>query len=148
MNHARYLHDSFVSFTPIMAALSSSAPIYKGKLSDNDMRYTVIEQSVDCRMRKERDPTNRRTEEVEEVKEGPEDGSSCTDNQKFYIPKSRYSSTSHYISNHEYIDGAYNDCLRLPVSQSHIKFLKENGLDDRLAYHIASLFVRDPIPTY
>lgn len=26
--------------------------------------------------------------------------------------------------------------------------LKSEGLDDRLAFHIASLFVRDPIPTY
>lgn len=25
---------------------------------------------------------------------------------------------------------------------------KEGGLDERLAYHVASLFVRDPIPTY
>lgn len=26
--------------------------------------------------------------------------------------------------------------------------MKEGGLDERLAFHIASLFVRDPIPTY
>jgi len=26
--------------------------------------------------------------------------------------------------------------------------LKERGLDERLAFHIASLFTRDPIPTY
>ena len=25
---------------------------------------------------------------------------------------------------------------------------KEGGLDGRLAFHVASLFVRDPIPTY
>lgn len=30
-----------------------------------------------------------------------------------------------------------------------MKYLKEKGnLDDRLAFHIASLFVRDPIPAY
>ena len=26
--------------------------------------------------------------------------------------------------------------------------MKEGGLDERFAFHIASLFVRDPIPTY
>ena len=60
-----------------MAALSASGPIQKGKLSDYDMRWTVIEQSVDCRDKEERDP------------EHPK-----------YIPKSRYSSINHYISNH------------------------------------------------
>jgi glutamate--cysteine ligase catalytic subunit len=30
-----------------------------------------------------------------------------------------------------------------------MEFLKKEGeLDERLAFHIASLFVRDPIPTY
>lgn len=49
INHARYLHDALLPFTPIMSALSASAPIYKGKLSDIDLRWTVISQSVDCR---------------------------------------------------------------------------------------------------
>ena len=43
MNHARYLYDMFVPFTPIMSALSASAPIYKGKLSDYDLRFHAIE---------------------------------------------------------------------------------------------------------
>ena len=29
-----------------------------------------------------------------------------------------------------------------------MKILKDSGLDERLAYHISSLFIRDPIPTY
>jgi glutamate--cysteine ligase catalytic subunit len=40
LNHARY--DAFLPFTPILACLSASAPIYKGKLSDIDLRWTVI----------------------------------------------------------------------------------------------------------
>lgn len=43
-------------FTPILAALSSNGPIYKGKLADIDLRWTVISQSVDCRTVEERDP--------------------------------------------------------------------------------------------
>lgn len=42
ISHARYLHDMLLPFTPIMAVLSASAPIYKGKLSDIDLRWTVI----------------------------------------------------------------------------------------------------------
>jgi glutamate--cysteine ligase catalytic subunit len=42
INHARYLHDAFLPFTGILSALSASAPIYKGKLANIDMRWTVI----------------------------------------------------------------------------------------------------------
>ena len=56
MNHARYLYDMFVPFTPIMSVLSAASPIQKGWLVDFDTRFAVIEQSVDCRKRKERDP--------------------------------------------------------------------------------------------
>jgi len=77
INNARFLYDCFVPFTPIMSALSASAPIYKGKLSSYDLRWQVIEQSVDCRSPAERDPNNPK-----------------------YLEKSRYSPVSHYISNH------------------------------------------------
>jgi glutamate--cysteine ligase catalytic subunit len=72
--------------TPILAALSASGPIYKGKLSDNDLRWTVISQSVDCRTEEERNP------------ESP-----------LYIHKSRYSTMNHYISNHEYVEDRHFD---------------------------------------
>jgi len=64
-------------FTSILAALSASAPIYKGKLANYDLRWSVISQSVDCRTEEERN----------------------VDSEK-YIPKSRYSTINHYISNH------------------------------------------------
>jgi glutamate--cysteine ligase catalytic subunit len=80
MNHARYLHDMLLPFTGIMAALSASGPIQKGKLSDNDLRWTVIEQSTDCRTDSERDPKSSE-----------------------FIPKSRYSAMNHYISDHQYV---------------------------------------------
>jgi len=67
-------------FTGIMAAISASGPVQKGKLSDNDLRWTVIEQSTDCRTEQERDPKNGN-----------------------YVPKSRYSAINHYISNHDYV---------------------------------------------
>jgi glutamate--cysteine ligase catalytic subunit len=113
-------------FTPILAALSASAPIYKGMLSDNDMRWTVISQSVDDRNDDERNPESEN-----------------------HVPKSRYSTVNQYISNHSYSKDKYNDAIPYKPNTSHIEYLKrEGGLDDKLAFHIASLFVRDPIPTY
>ena len=29
LNHARYIHDMFLPFTPILAALTANAPLYK-----------------------------------------------------------------------------------------------------------------------
>ena len=56
INHARYVHDQLLPLTPIFAAISANGPIYKGKLADIDMRWTVISQSVDCRNAEEKDP--------------------------------------------------------------------------------------------
>jgi len=126
LNHARYLHDMLLPFTPILAALSASAPVYKGKLANIDMRWTVISQSVDCRTEAEKDPNN-----------------------PSYIAKSRYSTMNHYISSHYYVKDAYFDTPQCQVNPKHMEILtKEGGLDDRLAFHVASLFVRDPVPTY
>jgi glutamate--cysteine ligase catalytic subunit len=126
INHARYLHDILLPFTPILAALSASAPLYKGKVSDIDMRWTVISQSVDCRTGEERDLENPK-----------------------YVPKSRYSTMNHYISNHQYVTDRHFDTYQYKTDKHHNDILKtEGGIDDRLAHHIASLFVYDPIPTY
>jgi len=80
VNHAKYLHDQLLPFTGIFAAISACGPIQKGRLSDNDMRWTVIEQAVDCRTDDERNPEH-----------------------ADYIPKSRYSAMNHYISDHEFV---------------------------------------------
>jgi glutamate--cysteine ligase catalytic subunit len=126
VNHATYLHDQLLAFTSYFAALSASAPIFKGQLSDNDMRWTVISQSVDCRNKEERDPEHLN-----------------------YIPKSRYSTINHYISEHDYVKPEFHDNLQYKPNPDHIALLKkETGLNDRLAFHIASLFIRDPIPSF
>lgn len=108
-----------------MAALSAGSPIFKGKLADIDLRWTVISQSVDCRRPDERDP-----------------------HSQHYIPKSRYSTINHYISHHQYVKDCYMDTPQYRVDHKHYQYLIDQGLDSRLAFHIASLFVRDPIPTY
>ena len=94
-------------------------------MSDHDMRWEVIEQAVDCRTLSEQDPDS-----------------------KDYIPKSRYSTVSNYLSNHEYVKDFHNDLDRQRVCNEALTMLLDNGLDQRLAYHISSLFIRAPIPVY
>lgn len=55
LSQARYLYDSFVSLTPVMLAISAAAPIFKGFLVDQDVRWNVISGAVDDRTCFERD---------------------------------------------------------------------------------------------
>ena len=125
VHHARFLYDMFIPWTPIMSVLSASTPLLKGQVSDHDFRWEVLEQSVDCRTDAERD-----SESVH------------------YIPKSRYSTVSRYISNHSYVKDFHNDLNFRKICPEVRKRLQAQGLDNRLADHIASLFVRTPIPVY
>lgn len=126
LNHSRYLYDQLLPFGPILAAISASAPIYKGKLADIDMRWKVIAQSVDCRNPEERNPSSDK-----------------------YIHKGRYSAANYYLSQHEFIDHEkHNDASPIPVNERYMMELKNSGVDETLARHVASLFARDPIPAY
>ena len=125
INHARFLYDMFLPWTPIMSVLSATTPILKGHLSDHDFRWEVIEQAVDCRTADEKDPESEN-----------------------YICKSRYSTVSRYISNHEYVKDFHNDLHFKKICPDVKQALATGGLDERLATHVASLFIRSPIPVY
>jgi glutamate--cysteine ligase catalytic subunit len=43
------MYDQLAVLAPIMLALTAATPIFKGRLSDIDARWTVISQSVDDR---------------------------------------------------------------------------------------------------
>ncbi len=49
VNESRYMYDQLAVLAPIMLALTAATPIFKGRLSDIDARWTVISQSVDDR---------------------------------------------------------------------------------------------------
>lgn len=49
ISHARYLHDQLHIFSPLFLALTAGTPIVKGKLSNWDVRWKIIEESVDDR---------------------------------------------------------------------------------------------------
>ena len=49
INHARYLYDNLHVISPMFLALTAGTPILKGKLSDWDVRWNIICDSVDDR---------------------------------------------------------------------------------------------------
>jgi glutamate--cysteine ligase catalytic subunit len=86
VNQATYLHDMLHVLSPIFLSLTAGTPILKGKLSNWDARWKIIEDSVDDRTSEEMN--------VNSIK---------------YQQKSRYSSMSHYIWNSPLNRPEYND---------------------------------------
>lgn len=79
VDHARYMYDQLLPFTPLVACLSANSPIFKGQLADIDMRWPVWINGTDCRTPAQRNP------------DSPD-----------YVHKPRSSTCNHYISSHEY----------------------------------------------
>lgn len=125
LNHARYVHDQLLALAPVVTALSASSPIFNGQLADIDVRFTVISQAVDDRTDAERDPASTN-----------------------YVHKSRYSNNSHYVSSHECVMSHHNNSPKFPIDQELHAMLLKTGIDSQLAYHFASLFVRDPLVVF
>ena len=61
---------------------------------------------------------------------------------KFVIPKSRYDTIDCYLASAEYND------QEVLYDKNVFQLLKDEGLDDLLAQHIAHLFIRDPISLF
>ncbi|KAJ3323798.1 hypothetical protein HDV06_001168 [Boothiomyces sp. JEL0866] len=144
----RRLYDHLAVMTPILLALSASAPIFRGYLTDVDCRWNVIAGAVDDRTREER-------------------GLESLNNSKYRMPKSRYESVSLYLSpgpnvsggcrgnsdfekippGTEYFKEEYND-LEAPYDEEIYEKLREGGVDSLLAKHYAHLFIRDPLVVF
>ncbi|KAI9004403.1 glutamate-cysteine ligase-domain-containing protein [Hyaloraphidium curvatum] len=159
VQEARRLYDQLTPVTPIMLALSAATPILRGHLVDTDVRWNVISASVDDRTDEER-------------------GLKPLEHNRFRIPKSRYSSTNMYLStgpgyaeagelavpgtqtlaaknvdSNGDVEGTdsfkpkYND-LDFPYDKEIYRRLLDNGVDDLMARHIATIFIRDPLVVY
>ena len=61
---------------------------------------------------------------------------------KFVIPKSRYDTIDCYLASSEYND------QEVLYDKEVFQLLKDEGLDDLLAQHVAHLFIRDPISLF
>lgn len=55
IHEARYLYDTLAPLTPVLMAVSAAAPIFKGFLVNQDVRWNVISGAVDDRTFLERD---------------------------------------------------------------------------------------------
>jgi glutamate--cysteine ligase catalytic subunit len=130
ITHARYLYDQLSILSPLFMALSAGTPFAKGRLLATDTRWDIISASVDDRSDSERD------------------SKSAT-----YIPKSRYSSISQYLSKVDWNLPEYDD-IPLPLNQEVMEYARqlavERGisLDDRMIKHLGFLTMRDFIILY
>ncbi|SGZ49708.1 CIC11C00000001854 [Sungouiella intermedia] len=131
---ARYLYDSLVSLTPVMLAVSAAAPVFKGFLVDQDVRWNVISGAVDDRTFIERDvepyegtdyfgglDVNQRTKSHfkhlgggrgvngdKVINEFGDIGIHTLDGKPIQkIPKSRYESVDTYLSDEGYHESPY-----------------------------------------
>nr|CAB3248530.1 glutamate--cysteine ligase catalytic subunit-like [Phallusia mammillata] len=125
IEEAKLLYDQLAPVCPIMLALSAASPIYRGYLSDIDTRWQVIAGSVDDRTKEERglEPLNK---------------------NKMRIQKSRYDSIDSYLSQNSEI---FND-IKVEINDDAKKLLKDAGLDELLANHVAHLWTRDPLSLF
>ena len=121
IDQARHVYDQLAVLCPIMLAISAATPIHKGLLSEIDVRWLVISESVDDR----------------QVSEVPK------------IMKSRYDSVSTYISTYpaDSYFSTMND-IDLHLDANVYKRLRDADIDHRLARHISHLFIRDPLVIY
>ena len=122
INSALYIYDQFIPLAPLLLALTSSSPIYKGKLSEYDNRFNILENAVDDRTEEERNPMSEK-----------------------YIYKSRYSPAYSYISENLYVQDFHNDYPKFPINNEFLETIVQNGISKRLAEHFCNLLVRDPL---
>ncbi|KAF8322226.1 glutamate-cysteine ligase catalytic subunit [Clavulina sp. PMI_390] len=128
VDEARRVYDALVPVGPVMLALTAASPAYRGYLADVDCRWNVIAGSVDDRTEEERG--------LKPLKEN-----------NHQIPKSRYDSVDSYLSKDFRNRPEYND-VPLPIDEPTYERLRDNGIDELLAKHIAHLFIRDPLVVF
>lgn len=132
----RVVYDMLGVLCPILLRITAGSPIAQGRLLNTETRWDMLCMSVDCRTSGER---------------GSEfDVSGCGSAKKPLGPcvlKSRFSSIDLYISDDEMNLREYND-LFSPLEKVSYDKLIEDGVDWRMAEHVASLLMRDPILSY
>ncbi|KAM0688133.1 glutamate--cysteine ligase [Conglomerata obtusa] len=170
MSEARMLYDMLGSLCPLFLRLTRATPISQGFLLATETRWDMLEFSVDCRTDTERgcsytlsgsdtsntinDINNSANSNYSNNNNSNNSNSNnnnnnniSSNNKTCLIKKSRFSSIDMYISEDERNLKMYND-LHVCLHKNSYNILKKNGVDDRMARHVASLFIRDPILVY
>lgn len=125
IDEARLLYDQLTPMTPIILALSAASPIWRGYLTDIDVRWKVISDSLDDRTPEEK-------------------GEQPLKNDKYRIFKSRYDSVDCYLSE---LGSKLND-INIVKDEEFYDYLTRQGIDELMAQHISHLFIRDPLVLY
>ncbi|KAJ1448288.1 glutamate-cysteine ligase-domain-containing protein [Pelagophyceae sp. CCMP2097] len=141
VDESRHVYDQLAVLAPIMLALTAATPIVKGKLQDWDVRWDMIEGSVDCRTPAERRGKGEPTSQ-------PANAHMAGDGVR-PIRTSRYSGVSSYMCEHKecalHCPASFYNDVDLEVDEASYATLRAAGLDDLLAKHVAHLFIRDPL---
>lgn len=136
---ARYLFDSLVNIAPLMLAITAAAPIFRGHLADQDVRWNVISAAVDDRTPFERNETPLTDHPLYG---GHTDTAVQAKMQR--VAKSRYDSIDQYLGGNEFFKSEYNDINPL-INEEIFSRLMSSGMDESLSRHFAHLFIRDPL---
>lgn len=131
LREARSINDSFTVLAPIMLALTAGTPFLRGLVSDCDVRWQVISGSVD-----DRTPSERGIAPL-----GSDDGVRV-------INKSRYDSIDSFLGLDDELYRPEYDDLNLVYDDKIYEHLVGEGIDEKLAKHLAHLFIRDPLVIY
>lgn len=140
------MYDQFAVLAPIMLAMTAASPIFKGRLSDVDGRWNVIAASVD-----DRTPAERGLLSEDELLRAKDPKMVGYGVQR--LPKSRYDSISTYIyhckgdADCQRTFAVYND-ISCPIDEDVKSRLRDAGVDENLAQHIAHLYCRDPLVAF
>ncbi|RLV92538.1 Glutamate--cysteine ligase [Spathaspora sp. JA1] len=168
ITEARYLYDSLAPLSPVMLAFSAAAPIFKGHLVNQDVRWNVVSGAVDDRTFIERGVTEYPgynkfggldIDQATNVKDNLKTNAfgdivnvATNDGKPIqHVPKSRYDSVANYLCDSKYETGYYqekfND-LNAPINKSVYDRLRQEEpqlFDHHMANHFAHLFIRDPL---
>mmetsp|Transcript_57468 Transcript_57468/g.136650 ORF Transcript_57468/g.136650 Transcript_57468/m.136650 type:complete len:687 (+) Transcript_57468:42-2102(+) len=135
VDESRYLYDQGAALAPILLALTAASPIYKGCLSDIDVRWKVVSGAVDDRTPAELGLSTPSTNADPQLAGGGVQR----------LSKSRYDSISCYIQNWPHAVSSYYNDIPCEVDEDMRTLLLKEGIDTGLARHLAHLFVRDPL---
>lgn len=143
LHQSRYLYDSLLNIAPLMLALTALAPIFRGFLAAQDVRWNVISGSVD-----DRTPFERGVPPL--AGHNAKGGLIETADWK-RIPKSRYDSIDQYLGDiqsdgsFKFFKNSYNDLLPVKNEKVYKTLTEKAHFDSVLLDHFAHLFIRDPI---
>ncbi|ODV57912.1 glutamate--cysteine ligase [Ascoidea rubescens DSM 1968] len=142
LSRSRYLYDSLAPLTPIMLSLSAAAPVFRGFLSNQDVRWNVISMAVD-----DRTPIERGVNPLDSNHKPSGGINGLQINNLIRIQKSRYDSIDQYLGGSPNFKSLYND-INSEKDSSTFNYLIQNGFDHQLSSHFAHLFIRDPISLF